>query len=125
MIEPSIHKLNTLLQVRQAIYNEFGERIAADLGLDTKDGSSPLTHPHLRKQVRAAIIHRTYLGEEDPSQWEPDALVVILTEDYIPNPTYEGTEVIEGWNRIFDVLTEHGLVWNFGPNPAVMTVVSA
>lgn len=87
--------------VRRALNHVFGHRV------------SP-------QQVEDA----TFTGREDPGGWAPRAHVVIHTETGIPSLRYDSNAILAQWDRVGDILQEHGLYCE-PVNGAVVAVYDA
>lgn len=78
--------MSHIKNVRRALNHVFGHRV------------SP-------QQVEDA----TFTGAEDPGGWARRAHVVIHTETGIPPLTYDLERAAAQWDRVGDMLQEHGL----------------
>ena len=56
------------------------------------------------------VDQAVYLAEDDPGQWAERSLIVIHTEDGIPNPSYANTSVLDAWFYLDEALQKSG--WN-------------
>ncbi len=78
-----------LERVRSAIDEVFGRYISAD--------------PARRRKI---IEEATFLGEDDPGEWAPNADVVIHCESGIPSGSWNPKE-LEMWFEVSDKLKTH------------------
>lgn len=81
--------MNMLEEVRKAIDEVFGSRIASD--------------PVERRKI---IEDATYIGRDDPGEWAPNAAVTIHCESGIPSGLYNPL-LFEKWFEVSDKLGDH------------------
>ena len=78
-----------LEKIREAILQEFCFFISDD-----------------KEKSKQIIKDSTYLGNEDPGEWAPDATAVIHCESGIPSGDYEPL-LLTKWFRVSDRLETH------------------
>jgi len=77
-----------LHDVRAAIFEVFGDYISGDA-----------------RRALKIIKEATFLADEDPGQWAPNAAAVIHCESGIPNGLYDG--LYEKWFNVSAMLKSH------------------